>query len=148
MADFQYTTSTDYIRLIELMKEQHVICIVDRGECWEDLWRISIGKTIYEEDSNNMPYRIIGASSCILSAWDDSEFIKECEKHNVKFIDPTYTSELAEAIYTAIEILADSYDYEPLKNFCTSDCQAINVLQDALGENYFQELLKKAEGGE
>jgi hypothetical protein len=40
--------------------------------------------------------------------------------------------QMREAIETAIEIIADSYDYDPQETYCECDCQAVNVMQRAL----------------
>lgn len=39
---------------------------------------------------------------------------------------------MEKAIETAIEIIADSYDYDPKETYCECDCQAVNVLQRVL----------------
>ena len=43
---------------------------------------------------------------------------------------------------TAVEIIADSYDYDPKEEYMDCDCQAVNVLKQGIKEA--EEVLKKS----
>jgi len=80
-----YKTSKDYKRLVELMKVQSVICIVNYGDSSRD-----IAHTLYEkyEDEDGEDYQISARGIEYCFANSEEKFIKQCVNDNVEFLEP------------------------------------------------------------
>lgn len=81
-----YKTSKDYTRLLDLMKTQSIICIVDYGTDCRD-----VAHTIfesYERHPDNPLMQVSARGIGYLHTNSPSEFIRQCEKYNLEFIEP------------------------------------------------------------
>ena len=85
MNNFKYKTSKDYNRLVELMKDQTVICIVAvNGPVMKRRVLVSSWNA-----AGYKRYRLLSANN---NAWHYEEnsknFIKQCKELNLEYIDP------------------------------------------------------------
>ena len=83
-----YKTSRDYARLVELMKQGAVICIVDYDRTHDCR---DIAHTIFEADTGrgDSMFQISARGISYVYAWDEAGFIKQCQRTNCEFIEPT-----------------------------------------------------------
>ena len=88
-----YKTSKDYERLVELMKEgQTIVCFADYNvneRVYRDVARARLYTNTFQISARGIGY---------VWAFDGKDFIQQCNELNITFIDPTYTSELEEAL--------------------------------------------------
>lgn len=75
-----YNTSTDYEALYELAKKQRILCIIGVND--------NVAVTNYSE---YYPDRItiLSIGYCFINGESLKQFIKECEKMNVRWLVPT-----------------------------------------------------------
>ena len=82
-----YKTSRDYARLVELMKQGAVICIVDydrTADCRD------VTHTLFEADTGRGEplFQISARGICYIHADNEADFIKQCQRINCELIEP------------------------------------------------------------
>jgi hypothetical protein len=82
-----YETSRDYRRLLELMREQSVICLVDFSRTCRD-----IAKTFYEyrpQCKTKETFQVQARGVAYIYDWEEKRFLESCKRLNLEFILPT-----------------------------------------------------------
>jgi hypothetical protein len=84
--------STDYDRLVELMKQNSIVCTIEYK--WGDRAESSIrdvGKTSYKpiglEEEDDGTYEISVRGCAYLMTWSEAKFKGACDKYKVRFLD-------------------------------------------------------------
>lgn len=77
-----YPVSRDYLRLAELAKAQSIICIVSY-ESYRD-----VAKTIFSTDGAAGIWHVSARGTGYVLAADLDEFVRQCERVNLEFIEP------------------------------------------------------------
>lgn len=79
----KYKTSKDYARLYDLAKEHRIICITDYMNCRD------VCKSIYHPAGRFQEVVELSARGIsYIYAHTKEEFIQQCTKDNVEFIEP------------------------------------------------------------
>lgn len=78
-----YRTSRDYARLVELMQRHSVVCIVDSFEGARD-----VAKTIFEGTAEKGQLMVSARGMGYLHARERGDFIAQCEKYHLEFLEP------------------------------------------------------------
>ena len=82
-----YKTSRNYRRLVELMKQSAVVCIVDYdriADCRD------VAHTLFEENTGRgeSMFQISARGIAYIHAFYEEDFIKQCQRANCEFIEP------------------------------------------------------------
>ena len=90
MNNFKYKTSKDYNRLVGLMKDQTVICIIDevRGK-----W---LAETNFD-DEEGLVFAVRRDRVYHIFSDTEKDFIGKCEENHVQFLDPKENKRLEES---------------------------------------------------
>jgi len=99
----EYKTSKDYERLFDLAKTQRIICIVDYDTC-RDTARTNYNKSQKFGESIEINGRGIG----YVWAHSKEDFIKQCEREHVEFIEPDGGEEKNDHAFNYAKGLAES----------------------------------------
>ena len=83
-----YKSSRDYTRLWELAQTERVICWLDYYEYCTDI--ASTKCTIY--DNGDVTIEISARGTCYILGDTKEDFIRQCKKDNVEFIEPNIQS--------------------------------------------------------
>lgn len=82
-----YKTSRDYKRLVELMKKQSIICIVDFSSVNGKTSR-NIAQTLFVQYEKHNDYTIGIRGLSYVWAVEEQAFIAACARFNIEFIEP------------------------------------------------------------
>jgi hypothetical protein len=82
--------SSDYDRLVNLMKEQSIVCTIDYSYSAADTPIRDIAKTAYRQEKweDEGVYEIGVRGLGYFTTWAEESFKASCQKHNVRFFDP------------------------------------------------------------
>jgi hypothetical protein len=80
-----YATSKDYVRLVALARKQSGVCIVDYTTQCRDT-----AHTIWEDFPTHSAecFQVSGRGTCYIHANTAEEFIQQCHRSNLEFIEP------------------------------------------------------------
>jgi hypothetical protein len=111
----KYNTSRDYEKLADLMQKESIICTVQYHECRDT------GRTVFStsEDGHGI-WQINGRGMGYVYAFNRTEFIEQCTRGNVEFIEPP---ESVRSVHSVHEVQAptDPKKYPTLAQVATAD---------------------------
>ena len=94
-----YETSTDYEALWELAQRRGVICTVQAFDDTPDLRDVC--QTIYEPKTMAMAVSSRGCGHVYVLDGDKAEFVKQCEKAHLEWIQPIFRGDECKAAIDA-----------------------------------------------
>jgi hypothetical protein len=85
------TWSTDYDRLVELMKQHSIVCTVEYRFSGEESCTRDVAKTTYKErrlqEGDDGTFEISVRGYGYVIDWTEADFKAICAKHRVRFLD-------------------------------------------------------------
>lgn len=78
-----YNGSQDYERLVELSRQQSIICIVDYDKEIRD-----VARTIYRDHHGSECWDVSARGISYITAFSKEEFLAACTRNHLEFIEP------------------------------------------------------------